>query len=57
MAQIGEFSFVLLSRASNLGLVKHKFYLLLLGITAISLFTSPIILRYSPYLMSRLPRP
>ncbi|XP_027922118.1 K(+) efflux antiporter 4 isoform X2 [Vigna unguiculata] len=37
LAQIGEFSFVLLSRASNLHLVEGKLYLLLLGTTALSL--------------------
>ncbi|KAJ1442785.1 Sodium/solute symporter superfamily [Sesbania bispinosa] len=37
MAQIGEFAFVLLSRASNLHLVEGKLYLLLLGTTALSL--------------------
>lgn len=42
MAQVGEFSFVLLSRASNLGLVQRPAYLLLLGTTALSLFTTPV---------------
>ncbi|GFY81964.1 K+ efflux antiporter 5 [Actinidia rufa] len=37
LAQIGEFAFVLLSRASNLHLVEGKMYLLLLGTTALSL--------------------
>ncbi|GER33906.1 glutathione-regulated potassium-efflux system protein [Striga asiatica] len=37
LAQIGEFAFVLLSRASNLHLVEGKVYLLLLGTTALSL--------------------
>ncbi|XP_015889109.2 K(+) efflux antiporter 4 isoform X4 [Ziziphus jujuba] len=37
LAQIGEFAFVLLSRASNLHLVEGKLYLLLLGTTALSL--------------------
>ncbi|CAA6672832.1 unnamed protein product [Spirodela intermedia] len=35
--QIGEFAFVLLSRASNLHFVEGKLYLLLLGTTALSL--------------------
>ncbi|PRQ54420.1 hypothetical protein RchiOBHm_Chr1g0313381 [Rosa chinensis] len=37
LEQIGEFAFVLLSRASNLHLVEGKLYLLLLGTTALSL--------------------
>ncbi|KAG4941792.1 hypothetical protein JHK87_045663 [Glycine soja] len=40
LAQIGEFAFVLLSRASNLHLVEGKMYLLLLGTTALSLVIS-----------------
>ncbi|KAJ8429372.1 hypothetical protein Cgig2_033204 [Carnegiea gigantea] len=40
LAQIGEFAFVLLSRASNLHLVEGKMYLLLLGTTALSLVQS-----------------
>mmetsp|Transcript_11576 Transcript_11576/g.53852 ORF Transcript_11576/g.53852 Transcript_11576/m.53852 type:complete len:302 (+) Transcript_11576:5649-6554(+) len=41
MAQVGEFSFVLLARASNFGLVQRKLYLLLLGTTALSLIITP----------------
>ncbi|WZZ51439.1 hypothetical protein YC2023_051546 [Brassica napus] len=37
LAQIGEFAFVLLSRASNLHVIEGKMYLLLLGTTALSL--------------------
>ncbi|KAI7997749.1 K(+) efflux antiporter 5 [Camellia lanceoleosa] len=37
LAQIGEFAFVFLSRASNVHLVEGKLYLLLLGTTALSL--------------------
>ena len=51
MAQVGEFSFVLLSRASNLGLVQRKLYLLLLGTTALSLVATPIMFRATPYLL------
>ncbi|GAA0159296.1 hypothetical protein LIER_16110 [Lithospermum erythrorhizon] len=48
LAQIGEFSFVLLSRASNLHLVEGKLYLLLLGTTALSLVTTPLIFKIIP---------
>jgi Kef-type K+ transport system membrane component KefB len=51
MAQVGEFSFVLLSRASNLGLVQRKLYLLLLGTTALSLIVTPVMFRCTPYLL------
>jgi Kef-type K+ transport system membrane component KefB len=51
MAQVGEFSFVLLSRASNLGLVQRKLYLLLLGTTALSLVATPIMFRCTPYML------
>ncbi|KAI3458245.1 hypothetical protein Pfo_014908 [Paulownia fortunei] len=51
LAQIGEFAFVLLSRASNLHLVEGKMYLLLLGTTALSLVTTPILFKLIPALM------
>lgn len=41
-AQIGEFSFVLLSKALAHGLVPTKVYLLLLGTTALSLLVTPL---------------
>ncbi|XP_042405442.1 K(+) efflux antiporter 4-like isoform X2 [Zingiber officinale] len=48
LAQIGEFAFVLLSRASNLHLVEGKLYLLLLGTTALSLVTTPLLFKFIP---------
>ncbi|ONK73030.1 uncharacterized protein A4U43_C04F26370 [Asparagus officinalis] len=51
LAQIGEFAFVLLSRASNLHLVEGKMYLLLLGTTALSLVTTPLMFRLIPAIM------
>jgi predicted Kef-type K+ transport protein len=51
LAQVGEFAFVLLSRASNLGLVQRKLYLLLLGTTALSIVTTPLLFRSIPYLI------
>lgn len=48
LAQIGEFAFVLLSRASNLHLVEGKMYLLLLGTTALSLVTTPVLFKLIP---------
>lgn len=48
LAQIGEFAFVLLSRASNLHLVEGKLYLLLLGTTALSLVTTPLLFKLVP---------
>ncbi|XP_021864650.2 K(+) efflux antiporter 4 isoform X2 [Spinacia oleracea] len=48
LAQIGEFAFVLLSRASNLHLVGGKVYLLLLGTTALSLVTTPLLFKLIP---------
>ncbi|KAL9225255.1 hypothetical protein vseg_001203 [Gypsophila vaccaria] len=50
LAQIGEFAFVLLSRASNLHLVEGKMYLLLLGTTALSLVTTPVLFKLMPAL-------
>ncbi|KAK4480581.1 hypothetical protein RD792_013659 [Penstemon davidsonii] len=51
LAQIGEFAFVLLSRASNIHLVEGKMYLLLLGTTALSLVTTPVLFKLIPALM------
>ncbi|KAA8533815.1 hypothetical protein F0562_031332 [Nyssa sinensis] len=51
LAQIGEFAFVLLSRASNLHLVEGKMYLLLLGTTALSLVTTPVLFKLIPAMM------
>ncbi|CAI9092110.1 OLC1v1027271C1 [Oldenlandia corymbosa var. corymbosa] len=51
LAQIGEFAFVLLSRASNLHLVEGKMYLLLLGTTAFSLVTTPVLFKLIPAAM------
>jgi Kef-type K+ transport system membrane component KefB len=51
LAQVGEFSFVLLSRASNSGLIERKLYLLLLGTTALSLVATPLLVRCTPQLL------
>ncbi|CAA6663386.1 unnamed protein product [Spirodela intermedia] len=48
LAQIGELAFVLLSRASNLHIVEGKIYLLLLGTTALSLVTTPLMFKLIP---------
>jgi len=45
LAQVGELSFVLLSRASAVDLVERKLYLLLLGTTALSLVLTPTLFR------------
>ncbi|XP_052186971.1 K(+) efflux antiporter 5 [Diospyros lotus] len=51
LAQIGEFAFVLLSHATNLHLVEGKMYLLLLGTTALSLVTTPVLFKLMPAMM------
>ncbi|KAL6583516.1 hypothetical protein OROMI_005594 [Orobanche minor] len=48
LAQIGEFAFVLLSRASNLKLIEGKLYMLLLGTTSLSLVTTPLLFKLIP---------
>ena len=47
LAQIGEFSFVLLGRARELDIIEGSFYLLLLGSAALSLFSTPIAFKYA----------
>ncbi|XP_074562627.1 K(+) efflux antiporter 5-like isoform X1 [Curcuma longa] len=51
LAQIGEFAFVLLSRASNLHLIEGKMYLLLLGTTALSLVSFLYFCLFNYYLL------
>ncbi|XP_027065479.1 K(+) efflux antiporter 4-like isoform X3 [Coffea arabica] len=48
LSQIGEFAFLLLSRASNLHLIEGKLYMLLLGTTALSLVTTPLLFKLIP---------
>ncbi|GIL84773.1 hypothetical protein Vretimale_14445 [Volvox reticuliferus] len=43
MAHVGEFAFVLLSHAVQSGLLPLQVYMLLLGVTALSLLTTPFI--------------
>jgi len=45
LAQVGEFAFVLLSRASALRLIQRPAYLLLLGTTALSLLLTPLLFK------------
>eukprot|EP00883_Tetradesmus_obliquus_P011134 jgi/Sobl393_1/3885/SZX78039.1 len=44
MAHIGEFSLVLLSMANQLRLLSSQVYMLLLGVTAMSLLTTPFVI-------------
>lgn len=57
LAQIGEFSFVLLSRAQTLRLVSHKMYLLLMGTTALSLVLTPFAFKLVPRFVGLPERP
>jgi hypothetical protein len=50
--QVGEFAFVLLSLASQLGLINNRLAMLLLGITAISLLTTPLVLSVTMYILN-----
>ena len=45
LAQIGELAPLLLSRASDVGVLQRPAYLLLLGTTALSLLTTPLLFR------------
>jgi monovalent cation:H+ antiporter-2, CPA2 family len=45
LAQIGEFAFVLASQGQAVGLISRHVYLLILGITAVTLVLTPFILR------------
>ncbi|AHB89573.1 Na+/H+ antiporter NapA [Thermosynechococcus sp. NK55a] len=51
LAQIGEFSFVLLTAGRGLGLVSQQVYLLTLGTTAVTLLVTPFLLKVVPVLL------
>jgi Kef-type K+ transport system membrane component KefB len=44
LAHVGEFGFLIASRGRSLGLLERDAYLLLVGTTAVSLLTSPLVL-------------
>lgn len=48
LAQIGEFSFVLVSEGQTLGLISRQVYLLVLGTTAVTLVVTPFVLQVLP---------
>jgi monovalent cation:H+ antiporter-2, CPA2 family len=48
LAQIGEFSFVLVSAGQTLGLISRQVYLLVLGTTAVTLVVTPFVLKLLP---------
>ena len=50
--QVGEFAFVLLSLASQLGLISNRLSMLLLGVTAISLLTTPLVLSMTVHVLN-----
>eukprot|EP00892_Ulva_mutabilis_P000016 jgi/Ulvmu1/10014/UM059_0063.1 len=52
LAQVGEFAFVLLSLASQLGLISNRLSMLLLGVTAISLLTTPLVLNMTVHVLN-----
>ena len=52
LAQISEFAFVLLSAASQAGLLTFKLYQLLMGVTALSLLATPFLVRAAASLAS-----
>ena len=51
--QVGEFAFVLLSLASQLGLISTHLSMLLLGVTAISLLTTPLVFTLAHHVLPR----
>ena len=57
LAQVGEFAFVLLSRAQALHLIQRPAYLLLLGTTALSLLFTPLLFKAQSLLEAEPPGP
>lgn len=56
LAQIGEFSFVLFSLAAQYRLIGSQVYLLLMGVTALSLLLTPLMVQVSVRLLTRVAR-
>ncbi len=48
LAQIGEFSFVLVSEGQALGLIPRQVYLLVLATTAVTLLVTPFVMKFMP---------
>mmetsp|Transcript_23244 Transcript_23244/g.64532 ORF Transcript_23244/g.64532 Transcript_23244/m.64532 type:complete len:625 (+) Transcript_23244:453-2327(+) len=53
LAQVGEFAFVLLSEASQMHLIPHQGYMMLLGVTALSLLITPVLMKWSGQLIGQ----
>ena len=51
--QVGEFAFVMLSLATQLGLIPARLSMLLLGVTAISLLTTPLVFTLAHHVLPR----
>jgi hypothetical protein len=51
--QVGEFAFVLLSLATSSGLISSRLSMFLLGVTAFSLLTTPIVFSLAHYVLPR----
>ena len=54
LGQIGELAFVLLSAASQVGLMQYKLYQLLMGTTALSLLATPFLMRAAAHVSGEL---
>jgi CPA2 family monovalent cation:H+ antiporter-2 len=57
LAQVGEFSFVMLQAASGLGVVGGDTYHVLLAVAVLSLAFTPFLIKLAPALAARLPMP
>lgn len=53
LAQVGEFSFILLRQGERLGLVSTSQYQVFLGATGLTIILTPILIAAAPYLASR----
>lgn len=49
MAQIGEFSFIIAGLGMSLGVISHNVFPVIIGISAITTFTTPYFIRFSIY--------
>lgn len=50
MAQIGEFSFIIVGLGITLGVIDDKLYAIVVAVSAITTFTTPYLIRFSSYM-------
>jgi CPA2 family monovalent cation:H+ antiporter-2 len=56
MAQIGEFSFIIVGLGAGLGVISHRLYPIIVAVSCVTTFTTPYFIRGSGFLVKRINR-